>query len=234
MFKTTKEVTSTRKAEATRARILDVALDLFRRQGFEQTTMRGIATEAGVSLGSAYYYFESKEDLVLAFYERAMEAMTPRMEEALATTSGLQERIAAIMAVKFEYFRPNRAFLGALFRHAADPQNRLSPFSEATSSIRSRDQMYFAQAISTEMSEVRVPKDLVPHLPKMLWLCQMGVILFWIYDRSPRQRRTQQLMEKSLALMVSSLRLARLPLLKPLRSKIVELIVLAEGANERA
>ena len=106
----------TKKAEATSARILDVALDLFRRRGFEQTTMRGIAAEAGVSLGSAYYYFESKEDLVMAFYERAIEAMAPRMEAALAGATSFEERIAAIMAVKFEYFQSNRSFLGALFR----------------------------------------------------------------------------------------------------------------------
>jgi hypothetical protein len=62
----------------------------------------------------------------------------------------------------------------------------------------------------------------------------MGLILYWIYDRSPDQRRTQQLLEKSLALMVSSLSLASFALLKPLRSKIVELIVLAEGAHDRA
>src|ERR1700761_1388022 len=104
MFKTTSSATSPKKAEATAARILDVALDLFRRLGFEQTTMRAIATEAGVSLGSAYYYFESKEDLVMAFYERAIEAMTPRMEAALVAPARFEERIAAIMAVKFEYF----------------------------------------------------------------------------------------------------------------------------------
>jgi AcrR family transcriptional regulator len=45
-----------KKSEATRAQILDVALDLFRRHGFESTTMRGIAAAAGVSLGSAYYF----------------------------------------------------------------------------------------------------------------------------------------------------------------------------------
>jgi AcrR family transcriptional regulator len=77
MFKTTPTTALTKKAEATSARILDVALDLFRRQGFEQTTMRGIAAEAGVSLGSAYYYFESKEDLVMAFYERAIAMNGP-------------------------------------------------------------------------------------------------------------------------------------------------------------
>jgi AcrR family transcriptional regulator len=231
MFKTSQMTTSTTKAEATRARIVDVALDLFRRQGFEQTTMRGIAAEAGVSLGSAYYYFESKEDLVMAFYERAIEAMTPRMEAALAGAESFEGRIAAIMNVKFEYFRPNRSFLGALFRHAADPQNRLSPFSDATRQIRERDQVYFTRAIEAKSGEVRVPEDLAPYLPQMLWLYQMGLILFWIYDRSPDQRRTQQLLEKSLALMVSGLKVARFALLKPLRLKIVELIVLAEGGR---
>lgn len=62
-----KTVRTTEKAEATRTRILDAALDLFRSQGFDQTTMREIAAEAGVALGSAYYYFESKDALVMAF-----------------------------------------------------------------------------------------------------------------------------------------------------------------------
>ena len=233
MFKTSQITTSTKKSEATRARIVEVALDLFRERGFEQTTMRGIAAGAGVSLGSAYYYFESKEDLVMAFYERAIEAMTPRMEAALADADSFEGRIAAIMNVKFEYFRPNRSFVGALFRHAADPQNRLSPFSEATRQIRERDQMYFARAIEAKSGEVRVPEDLAAYLPQMLWLYQMGLILYWIYDRSPDQRRTQQLLEKSLAVMVNGLKLTRFALLKPMRSKIVELIVLAEGGNER-
>src|SRR3984957_7149964 len=175
MFKTAQTTTMTKKAEATSARILDVALDLFRRRGFEQTTMRAIAAEAGVSLGSAYYYFESKEDLVMDFYEQAIETMAPRMEAALAGTTSFEERIAAIMAVKFEYFRPNRSFLGALFRHAADPQNRLSPFSEATQQIRERDQAYFTRAIEAKSGEVRVPEDLAPYLPQMLWVYQMGL-----------------------------------------------------------
>jgi AcrR family transcriptional regulator len=232
MFKSNPPPTLTKKAEATSVRILEVALELFRRQGFEKTTMREIATEAGVSLGAAYYYFESKEDLVMAFYERAIEAMTPRMEEALAGAFTFEGRIASLMTVKFEYFLPNRTFLGALFRHAADPQNRLSPFSEATRFIRDRDQLYFARAIDSKSGGVRVPEDLAPYLPRMLWLYQMGLILYWIYDRSPGQRRTQQLREKTLALMISSLSLARFAMLKPLRSKIVELLDLMGGADD--
>ncbi len=226
--------TSSSKAEATRTRILDAALELFRRQGVESSRMRVIAGEAGDYLGSAYYYFESKEDLVMAFYERAIEAMIPGMEDALASSDSFEGRVAAIMKVKFEYFRPNRAFLGALFRHAADPQNRLSPFSEATRSIREVAPTYFARSMSAKSGSLKVPKDLAAHLPKMLWLYQMGLILYWIYDRSPHQQRTQRLVTASLSLIVAGLSLARFALLKPLRTKIVELIVLAENEHGHA
>ena len=221
---------SIKKSEVTRSRILDVALDLFRRQGFEETTMRGIAADAGVSLGSAYYYFESKEDLVMAFYERAIEAMIPQMEAALSGEDDFEARVEALMAVKFAYFLPNRTFLGALLRHSADPQNRLSPFSEATRHIRELDQRFFARVIEGAR-DVRVPADLAPHLPKLLWLYQMGLILYWIFDRSPEQRQTEMLRRKSLSLVVSLLKMSRFALLKPLRSKVVALIVLAEGAG---
>jgi AcrR family transcriptional regulator len=220
-----------KKSEATRAQILDVALDLFRRHGFESTTMRGIASEAGVSLGSAYYYFESKEDLVMAFYEQAMDAMEPRLEATLAANDRFEDRVAALLEVKFEYFQASRTFLGALLRHAADPLHRLSPFSDATRTIRDRDQGFFARAI--ESREMRLPAEFAAHLPRLLWLYQMGLILYWIYDRSPGQRQTRILREKSLALLVTFLKMSRFALLKPLRSKIVELIVLAEGGQIR-
>jgi hypothetical protein len=49
------------KSEQTRSLILETALRLFQERGYDKTTMRAIATEAGVSVGNAYYYFESKE-----------------------------------------------------------------------------------------------------------------------------------------------------------------------------
>ena len=98
------------RSEETRQNILSAALDLFRRNGFEKTTMREIASEAGVALGSAYYYFDSKEALVLAFYEQASDAMFPRLEEALSRTKGLEKRLSVILDEKFDYFEPNRRF----------------------------------------------------------------------------------------------------------------------------
>jgi len=89
------------------------------------------------------------------------------------------------------------------------------------------DLQFFAAAL--EGSNIVMPKDLAPYLPKLLWLYQMGLILFWISDRSPDQVRTRQLREKSLALLGTALKLAAFPLLRPLRKKIVELLMTIEG-----
>ncbi len=228
----TKSPAAFTKAEETRSRILTAALDLFRQQGFDQTTMREIAAEAGVALGSAYYYFASKEALVMAFYEQASEEMSVQIETRLVEAKGLDSRLRAILDVKFEYFAPNRLFLGALSRHAADPQNPLSPFSDETAHIRELDLQRFAKAL--EGSRFAVPKDLAPYLPKLIWLYQMGLILFWISDRSPGQVRTRQLREKSLSLLVTALKLAGFPLLRPLRKKIVDLLTTIEEETHHA
>jgi AcrR family transcriptional regulator len=226
MASSTKPPAGLTKAEETRSRILAAALDLFRQRGFDQTTMREIANEAGVALGSAYYYFASKEALVMAFYEQASQEMSVQIDAGLAEAKGLEGRLRAILDVKFEYFAPNRLFLGALSRHAADPQNPLSPFSDETARIRELDLQRFAAAL--EASRVAIPKDLAPYLPKLIWLYQMGLILFWISDRSPDQIRTRQLRDKSLSLLVTALKFAGFPLLRPLRKKIVELLMTVE------
>jgi AcrR family transcriptional regulator len=58
------------KGEQTRAAIAEAALRMFREHGYEATTMRAIAKEAGVATGNAYYYFESKEELIQEYYAR--------------------------------------------------------------------------------------------------------------------------------------------------------------------
>nr|AUN37711.1 transcriptional regulator, TetR family [uncultured bacterium] len=176
------------KSDATRGRILEAALELFRDRGFEATTMREIAAAAGVATGAAYYYFDSKDAIVLAFYDQAQKEMADRLEEVLAGSRDLTERLRGILEVKLDYFEPSRGFLGALSVHT-DPRHPLSPFSAQTREIRENDMRFFERAV--EGSRVRVPKDLQAYLPRLLWMYQMGVILFWIHDGSAGQKKTR-------------------------------------------
>jgi AcrR family transcriptional regulator len=222
MEPTAKTVRTTPKAETTRSRILEAALNLFRERGFDQTTMRDIAAAGDVAIGAAYYYFESKEALVMAFYQEANIAMHERIVGALERKTDLKARLRAVVDVKFDYFAPNRKFLGALLRHAADPEHPLSPFSAETREIRERDMLHFSEAL--DGSNLRLTDDLRPHLPKLLWLSQMGLILFWIYDRSENQARTDRLVDKSLGIVASLLKLSKSPFLRPVRRTAIELL----------
>jgi AcrR family transcriptional regulator len=218
----TMKMRPTPRAEDTRRRIYEAAMAMFREKGFEQTTMRDIAAKAGVALGGAYYYFSSKEAIVLAFYGEMQESSHESIVQAMSGHKKLKDRIRCIMEKRFELLEPNRKFCDALFRHAPDSKDPLSPFSEETRPIRERAIEHFR--IAAEGGDVKVPSDLKPHLPYLLWLYQMGLILFWLYDRSPGQQRTEKLMEKSLGLLVNLLRLSGLPLMKPLRKTALELV----------
>jgi AcrR family transcriptional regulator len=216
------KIRPTPRAEDTRRRIYEAALELFREKGFEQTTMRDIAAKAGVALGAAYYYFSAKEAIVLAFYQEMQESSHDSILEAMAGHKKLKDRIRVVLEKRLELLAPNRKFCAALFGHAPDATDPLSPFSSETRPIRERAVEHLRVAV--EGGDVKVPADLKQRLPYLLWLYQMAIILFWLYDRSPRQQRTQALTEKSLGLLVNLLRLSGLPLMKPLRKTMLELV----------
>ena len=60
----------TTKSEQTREVLVATALEMFRERGYEKTTMRAIAAQAGVSQGNAYYYFDGKDALIQQLYLR--------------------------------------------------------------------------------------------------------------------------------------------------------------------
>ena len=222
MTKATLKPRTTPRAEDTRRKIYDTAMELFREKGFEPTTMRDIATKAGVALGGAYYYYSSKDAIVLDFYREMQESSNQPVLDTLAGQKKLKERIRCVLEQRLALLEPNRKFCAALFRHAPDCVDPLSPFSDESRPIREGAVEHMRIAI--DGGDLKIPSDLKPRLPYLLWLYQMALIMFWLYDRSPNQERTRQLMEKSLGLLVNLLRLSSLPLTKPLRKAVLELV----------
>lgn len=216
------------KSEETRARILKAALTVFRERGFERATMREIAAEAEVAVGAAYYYFESKEAIVMAFYERAQQEMKLDLEAMLDRSRTLELRLRGIITEKFNYFGPDRKLLGALSAHV-DPQHPLSPFSRETAAVREEDISFFQRAV--DESKVKLPPGIRPYLARLLWLYQMGLMLFWVYDRSEGQAKTQFLFDKTLKMLLVVLRLAGIPLLRPLHRLAGEILQAVYGES---
>jgi AcrR family transcriptional regulator len=217
----------TPKAEETSLKILEAALELFRQEGFDTATMRDIAQKAGVATGAAYYYYPSKDAIVMEFYRRSCEEMQPKIEAALETVGGLEGRLRGLIRVKLAHFAPNRGVLRALLRNGADPKYPLSPFSPQTKEIRDIDINWFRRILID--CGVRMPRDMEPRLPGVLWFFQMGVIFFWVIDESPAQARTDKLLDLAVKSVTSLIRVSALPLMRPVRRAALELVEVAVG-----
>ncbi|HEX5724596.1 MAG TPA: TetR family transcriptional regulator [Longimicrobiaceae bacterium] len=213
----------TARGAQTRALILETALELFRERGYEDTTMRAIAERAGVALGSAYYYFRSKEELVQSFYGRMHREHVQASARVLRTERALRERLLGVMRARLETMEPYHRFAGVLFRTAADPRSPLNPFSEASRAVREENTALFAEVVRGAR-DGRVPAELAAELPELLWTYSMGITLFWIHDDSPGRARTHRLTERTVDLVVQLVKLASLAPLRPLRASVLGLL----------
>jgi AcrR family transcriptional regulator len=218
----------TAKAEETGLRILDSALTLFREEGFDAATMRDIAEKAGVATGAAYYYYPSKDAIVMDFYQRSCAEMQPKIEAALEHENTLEARLRELIRIKLIHFAPNRGVLRALLRNGADPKHPLSPFSPETQAIRDVDIAWF-RTILVDCG-TRIPRDLEPHLPGVLWFFQMGVIFFWVIDESPNESRTMRLLDLATKSVATLIKVSALPLMRPVRKSALQLIEVVKGA----
>jgi AcrR family transcriptional regulator len=216
------EVAKKTKGEQTRARILHSALRLFREHGYHETTMRLIADEAEVALGNTYYYFRSKEDLIHAFYVQLQMDQFAASEGVLLSERSFRARLSGVLRAQMAVMAPHQMLFAALFGIAADPRNPLNPFSGETRAIREACIQQFADIISG--ADETVPADTQTELPQLLWLYNLALVLFWIYDRSPGFVATYRLIELSSELIATLLTLTSTPLMAPFRRSILRMI----------
>ncbi|PTT64091.1 TetR/AcrR family transcriptional regulator [Arthrobacter sp. HMWF013] len=197
------------KSEQTRQRVADVALRMFREIGFEKTTMRAIAAEAGVSVGNAYYYFASKDDLVQELYIRVQAEHAATAEESLEGLKDLGSRLRATLHTGLDVMAPYHRFGADFVATAIRPTSPVNPFAGESTAAREASLAIFRAAV--EGSSPPAPKKLRSELPELLWLAYMGIALFWVYDTSEDQRRTRKLVDGVVPLITRGLSLARIP-----------------------
>ncbi|MGW0709326.1 TetR family transcriptional regulator [Streptomyces sp. NPDC002643] len=209
------------KSEQTRALILETALRLFQERGYDKTTMRAIAKEAGVSVGNAYYYFAGKEHLIQGFYDRIGAEHLAAVRPVLARETDLEARIAGVLKVWLDVAEPYHEFAAQFFKNAADPDSPLSPFSPESEKPREE-----AIALHREVlagAKAKVPDELKDALPELMWLSQMGLVLYWVFDRTEGRERSYRLAERGARLTTRGVSLARFRVLRPLVHEVHEL-----------
>lgn len=216
---------ATVKSEQTRRHLIDSALELFRTQGYTKTTMRSIAEAAGVSVGNAYYYFRSKDELVAELFRLLQDEHRSRSLPLLREGHNLGEHLRLILLAHLDILEPYHDFGAHFLRLAMPPspaQGRRSGRSTADEGIgRAKSIAMFRQAVTA--SRPQPPLAIRDDLPELLWLVHMGITLFWIYDRSPGQSRSRRLVHSVAPLTAKLVILSRLPVVRNIVEDVVHL-----------
>lgn len=106
-----------RKGEQTRARLLAAAKTVFERAGFLDARVSDIAEEAGLSHGSFYHYFDSKEEVFREVVEAVEEKLSSPLGSVIldpASNATPRERIAEAIRRHMEAYREEAEIIGVI------------------------------------------------------------------------------------------------------------------------
>lgn len=90
--------------EATRRRVLDAARELFETVGFEEATVREIARRAGVSVGSVFTTFASKDHILSQVMEERLDALYAELDRMVPQLRGsTADRLRSLFAIHYAF-----------------------------------------------------------------------------------------------------------------------------------
>jgi AcrR family transcriptional regulator len=173
---------------AARRRLYETAIALISDSGYEGATLREVAKRAGVSVGLLYRYFPDKRAVVLELYDQLSAKYSA--DAAHMPPGKWRDRFVFALVTSLETLRPHRTTLAALIPVlVGDGKEGL--FAPATAFSRQRVQAVFHEAVS---SATDAPSgDVIASLARLLYLAHLAIILWWLLDKSPRQRATDGL-----------------------------------------
>lgn len=191
---------------ATKDRLYATAMRLIAQRGYEATTLRDIAKEAGVSVGLLYRYFPSKQAVIIALYD---DLSTDYARHAASMQPGRwRDRFIFALTTSLRVLEPHRVALQALAPVlVGDPDDGV--FSERTAFSRQRVQPVFEDAVVGATDAPKQP--LAAALGRLLYLVHLAVLLWWLFDKSSRQRATSALVSLTEQLLPSAALALRVP-----------------------
>jgi AcrR family transcriptional regulator len=197
-------------------------MQLIAARGYEATTLRDIAKEAGVSVGLLYRYFPSKQAVVIALYD---ELSSDYAGKAAEMPSGRwRDRFIFALETSLGVLKPHRMALRALTPVlVGDPDEGI--FSPRTAFSRLRVQQVFEHAVVGASDAPKEP--IAAALCRLLYLIHLAVLLWWLLDKSANQRATATLVSLTQQLLPSAALALRVP---PVRRFLISVDDLVRAA----
>lgn len=220
----------TPKSRETFERILAVSIRLFREKGFNGVSMRDISREGELSLGSLYYYFQTKEELVLLFYIQINDEIQQAFWESQDDIKKLPVAFKSYMTLKIKILTPYRDLLKIVIKEAVDPDSLLCPLGKGSNPTRLKNTDFFQSLIEKSGTE---SGEQARRMARALWVLHMGVIGYWLHDRSKDYKATGMLIDLLGDMLKWSAITSKIPGFDGLRIQVLNLLeMLLEGVPD--
>lgn len=174
------------KADDTRDRILDAALNIFSNKGYHDTRMDEIVDAAGSSKGAIYFHFPNKERLFLALVDQFADLLERRVVEAVEQEEQGIARVRAALQACLDTFGRYRRPAKILLVQAVGLG---SVFEKKRIAVNDR----FASLIKKYLDESIDIGDIAPvdtDVVSYAWMGAIyGIVIRWVYTGEPDSER---------------------------------------------
>ncbi|MFZ6658323.1 TetR family transcriptional regulator [Undibacterium sp. TJN19] len=197
--------TSKSQQEQTRRSLIRTAVDLITEKGYDATTMKQIAREAGIGDATIYKYFPSKEKILLAYYELSIEIVLEMSQETPGWEEfSLQERLQRLVDALLELLLGDREFV-EITRSIVGRSPLLMMRDNMPGQQVLKDEIISYLTMAEESGEI-APCDFKNMLGGLFADYLFAVIAYWLKDESEEFSDTTQLVDLTLAIVVMALK----------------------------
>jgi len=166
--------------KTTKEKILEAAAKCFSERGYTKTTMDKIAKEAGVSKGTLYWHFNSKEDLFVELKIRHIARVLRQLEELFAQKKTFDLKLLDVIAMCFSSLVPENREVARLSAEFLAEATKIPKLNKMLRDQYERIQRLITSTMEEAIEKGELRKDIDPKLISMILLAMLdGLELQW-------------------------------------------------------
>jgi AcrR family transcriptional regulator len=191
-----------RKKEATRIQIIQAGIELFSKHGIEAVTVDQIAEAADVGKGTIYNYFQTKEDVVVAFMVDLERRVQTRLRLAVSQRGSAEAVLTEFIRQEFRLKKPYHAFVRVFFARMFLQTDAFLPYLVEMQTVMDPPLEELFQGLQ-QRGAIREDVN-IPSLIQMFKTVHLGVTAIWAIE-GPPFRSTEQILAAQMKLLCEGL-----------------------------
>jgi AcrR family transcriptional regulator len=196
---------SQQQKKKNRKKIIGIAVDVMIDKGFKDATMRSIAKQAEIGDATIYNYFSTKESILFAYYEEKLNACVEKLRKVEKFNEfTLHEQLQTFFEIQLELFLPDREFIALSFKKIFFSLNQNA---EQLDAIQDMFEKIIADIFEAAVEVKEIPEQMFQEIIyHLLWDYYVGMIMFWLNDKSEQFSDTSIMIDKTLDLFCAVLK----------------------------